>query len=196
MGCAWRMDVYGCTCPSPFSTLCSKMETRTVGVLGGGQLGRMMAEAGHKMGIRLAILDPKGAQSPAGLISSTSIEGSFKDAEKVRELAKISDVITTEIEHVNVDVLEELEAAGHVVHPSAATIRTIQVCDGARPPRGWAPSALAPRRCHPYACTSFVAWSSSGSMDGEHRGTVCHDLGQRGAQKVILVDMHGAGQNS
>lgn len=44
-----------------------------------------------------------------------------------RELASISDVITIEIEHVNVDPLDELEKAGRIVHPSPATIRIIQV---------------------------------------------------------------------
>lgn len=55
------------------------MDGRTVGCLGGGQLGRMMAEAGHRLGIRMAILDPMGNASPAGLISDLSIEGSFDD---------------------------------------------------------------------------------------------------------------------
>ena len=54
------------------------------------------------------------------------VEGSFTDPAKIRELATISDLITTEIEHVNVDVLTELENAGHVVHPNAHTLRIIQ----------------------------------------------------------------------
>lgn len=54
------------------------------------------------------------------------IEGSFQDAVKVRELAAMSDLLTTEIEHVNVDVLEELENSGYVVRPSSKTIRIIQ----------------------------------------------------------------------
>ena len=54
------------------------MDDRTVGVLGGGQLGRMMAEAGHRLGVKLAILDPGGALSPAGQVAEICIEGSFQ----------------------------------------------------------------------------------------------------------------------
>ena len=54
------------------------MDERTVGVLGGGQLGRMMVEAASKLGLRLAILDPQGSNSPAGQLSNMSIEGSYQ----------------------------------------------------------------------------------------------------------------------
>eukprot|EP00667_Euglena_gracilis_P006174 EG_transcript_6217 len=102
------------------------MDTRTVGVLGGGQLGRMMAKAGLRLGLRIAVLDPGGVKSPAGQVTPVAIEGSFSDPAKIQELAAISDVLTTEIEHVNVDVLEELENAGKVVHPNSQTLRLIQ----------------------------------------------------------------------
>jgi len=102
------------------------MDLRTVGVLGGGQLGRMMAEAAHRLGIKIAFLDPGGSNSPAGQISSLSIEGSFQDPVKIQELASISDLITTEIEHVNTDILEELERTGHIVQPTSKTIHLIQ----------------------------------------------------------------------
>ena len=102
------------------------MDSRTVGVLGGGQLGRMMIEAGHRLGIRVAILDPGGASSPAGQLADLNIEGSFKDADKIRELASVCDVLTTEIEHVNTDILELLEREGKEIHPKPSTIRMIQ----------------------------------------------------------------------
>lgn len=102
------------------------MDPRTVGVLGGGQLGRMMAEAGHRLGIKLAVLDPGSSSSPAGQIAEVSVEGSFNDEEKVMQLASISDLVTTEIEHVNASALAKLEASGKIVHPSASTIATIQ----------------------------------------------------------------------
>lgn len=60
------------------------MDDRTVGVLGGGQLGRMMAEAGHRLGIKLAVLDPLGKASPAGQVAELAVEGSFRDAEKIK----------------------------------------------------------------------------------------------------------------
>eukprot|EP01031_Cornospumella_fuschlensis_P040675 gene40675-49591_t len=102
------------------------MDNRTIGVLGGGQLGRMTAEAGHRLGIKFAVLDPGGSSSPAGQLASFCIEGSFQDPQKIKELASISDIITVEIEHVNTDILEQLEDAGHVVRPNARTIRLIQ----------------------------------------------------------------------
>ena len=66
------------------------MNNSTVGVLGGGQLGRMMVEAANRLGVRMAILDPQGSASPAGQLSSLSIEGSFLDEKKINELSSIS----------------------------------------------------------------------------------------------------------
>lgn len=102
------------------------MDSKTVGVLGGGQLGRMMAEAAHRLGVKLRCLDPEGALSPAGQIAELAVEGSFKDPNKIRELASLCDVVTMEIEHVGCDVLEELEKEGVRVEPSSKTVRTIQ----------------------------------------------------------------------
>lgn len=119
------------------------MDGRTVGVLGGGQLGRMMIEAAHRLGVKLAVLDPGiplmplplfvftisfvgGSTAPAGQLAPLSIEGSFQDPHKIKELASICDVITAEIEHVNTDILEDLEKNGVNVRPNSKTIRTIQ----------------------------------------------------------------------
>ncbi len=81
------------------------MDARTVGIIGGGQLGRMMSEAGHRLGIKTAVLDSMGALSPAGQIAEHVIEGScmLTDASetKTRELASISNVLTIEVEHVD-----------------------------------------------------------------------------------------------
>lgn len=60
------------------------MDGRTVGVLGGGQLGRMMAEAGHRLGVKVAVLDPLGTASPAGQVAELAVEGSFRDADKIK----------------------------------------------------------------------------------------------------------------
>merc|ERR1712048_423353 len=102
------------------------MDGRTLGVLGGGQLGRMMAEAAHRLGISVVPLDPLGMKSPAGQVAGQAIEGSFKDPAKIRELAALVDVLTVEIEHVECDTLEELEKEGKEVQPPAACIRLIQ----------------------------------------------------------------------
>jgi phosphoribosylaminoimidazole carboxylase len=119
------------------------MDGRTVGVLGGGQLGRMMCEAALRLGVKVAILDPGmilsipllvhfrcfligGSLSPAGQVATLSVEGSFQDAGKIKELSAISDIVTTEIEHVNTDILLDLEKNGATVRPNAETIRSIQ----------------------------------------------------------------------
>merc|ERR1712166_514937 len=104
------------------------MDSRRVGILGGGQLGRMVAEAGHKLGIEVAILDPGGATSPAGQVvrPGLALEGSFQDKAMIEQLAQMCDVLTVEIEHVNCDALLAIEQAGTVVSPSSATIRLIQ----------------------------------------------------------------------
>jgi phosphoribosylaminoimidazole carboxylase len=102
------------------------MDSRRVGVLGGGQLGRMMAEAGHRLGIKLTVVDPKGESSPAGIVGCKTIAASFKDDAAIRELASQCDVITVEIEHVDCDSLEKLEKEGKYVQPSSSTIRLIQ----------------------------------------------------------------------
>ncbi|KAG0308735.1 phosphoribosylaminoimidazole carboxylase ade2 [Dissophora globulifera] len=103
------------------------MESRRVGILGGGQLGRMVQEAASRLNISLTILD-EPVDSPAKQLNANQphIHGSFRDPVKIRELAESVDVITVEIEHVDTRVLHELEASGKSVHPSPATITLIQ----------------------------------------------------------------------
>ena len=68
-----------------------------------------------------------GSSSPAGQLAELCIEGSFKDAEKIRELSTVSDVMTVEIEHVNTEILDVLVSEGKQIHPKPSTIRMIQV---------------------------------------------------------------------
>jgi phosphoribosylaminoimidazole carboxylase len=100
-------------------------DSRKVGVLGGGQLGRMLIEAANRLNIQVNVLD--AAASPAKQISAHDghIEGSFKDAAAVKQLAQISDVVTVEIEHVDTQMLEEV-ASQVVVEPSWKTLRIIK----------------------------------------------------------------------
>lgn len=99
--------------------------TKTVGVLGGGQLGRMMVEPANRMKIPINILDAPGA--PAKQISAhdSHVDGSFKDPESIKKLAKACDVVTFEIEHINTSTLEEIEGTVEV-EPHWSTVRTIQ----------------------------------------------------------------------
>uniref|UniRef100_H3G5G0 phosphoribosylaminoimidazole carboxylase n=2 Tax=Phytophthora ramorum TaxID=164328 RepID=H3G5G0_PHYRM len=101
-----------------------------VGVLGGGQLGRMMADAAHRLGLQVVVLDPLGAESPAGQTGLKAVAGSFTKEDDIAKLAEQCDVLTVEIEHVNASFLQQLQdnkAAGlQGVHPTPATIALIQ----------------------------------------------------------------------
>lgn len=85
----------------------------TIGVLGGGQLGRMLALAGSHMGYRFATLDPT-PDSPLGQVASKQITAGYGDAEAARELARMSDVITYEFENVDAAVADMLEHESYV----------------------------------------------------------------------------------
>ncbi|KAF4444536.1 hypothetical protein F53441_11099 [Fusarium austroafricanum] len=98
-----------------------------LGLLGGGQLGRMLCEAASPLEVEIAILD--AADAPAKQVSRSSyhVDGSFKDATKIRELANHCSVLSVETEHIETAVLEELSKEGKVVvYPSWKTLRLIQ----------------------------------------------------------------------
>ncbi|KAF0682882.1 Aste57867_25017 [Aphanomyces stellatus] len=98
-----------------------------VGCLGGGQLGRMMGYAAHRLGVSFQCLDPQGADSPAGQVVPTT-KGSFTDAAAIEAFAATLDVLTVEIEHVNADTLRSLQTSHPTlqIHPSPDTIKLIQ----------------------------------------------------------------------
>ncbi|CAK4710884.1 hypothetical protein LEN26_006125 [Aphanomyces euteiches] len=98
-----------------------------VGCLGGGQLGRMMGYASHRLGVSFKCLDPQGAQSPAGQVVPC-VQGSFTDAAAIEAFAAECDVLTIEIEHVNAQTLRTLQASHPklAIHPSPDTIAMIQ----------------------------------------------------------------------
>lgn len=101
------------------------VDRRKVGVLGGGQLGRMLIEAANRLNIQVNVLDVDN--SPAKQISSHDghISGSFKDSASVKKLAEQSDVVTVEIEHVDVQMLEEVSSQV-AVEPSWKTLKIIK----------------------------------------------------------------------
>jgi phosphoribosylaminoimidazole carboxylase len=101
------------------------LSTPSVGVLGGGQLGRMMMEAANRLNIQLNVLD--APNSPAKQISAHDghSNGSFTDRLSMRKLAETCDILTTEIEHVDTYALEEVSSKVKV-EPTWQTIRTIQ----------------------------------------------------------------------
>lgn len=89
----------------------------TIGVLGGGQLGRMLAHAGNRMGYRFVTLDPT-PDSPCGQ-TARQIVAAYADREAARELARQSDVITYEFENVDAGVAAMLETESYVPQGSA-----------------------------------------------------------------------------
>jgi 5-(carboxyamino)imidazole ribonucleotide synthase len=98
----------------------------TLGVVGGGQLGRMLGEAATPLGIDLVVSDPT-PDAPASPVAREQIVGDFDDEETVREVAARSDYLTFEIELTDPDVLERVsEETGTPVHPRPDTLRTIQ----------------------------------------------------------------------
>lgn len=103
------------------------MDKQVVGILGGGQLGRMLVESANRLNITTKILD-EGLSSAKQINASTEhVDGSFKDLASIRKLAKDCDVLTVEIEHVDVSALETVQKeTGIKIYPVPETIRLIQ----------------------------------------------------------------------
>jgi 5-(carboxyamino)imidazole ribonucleotide synthase len=98
---------------------------KTIGVLGGGQLGKMLFEAGSPMNNHYIFLE-KTEDCPASLVCQHQVLGSLKDTDKIKELSSKSDVLTFEIEHVNVGALLDLEKKGQSIIPKPAVLSIIQ----------------------------------------------------------------------
>ena len=96
-----------------------------IGIIGGGQLGLMISEAGRAMGYQaLTVLDPT-PDAPASVVAE-QIEGGLKDPQALRKLAERSDILTYEIEHINTEALEQIQNEGHIIHPSPQILAIIQ----------------------------------------------------------------------
>ena len=96
----------------------------TIGILGGGQLGRMTAMAARSLGYRVQVLDPDRS-CPASFVVDSCFTASFDDAHAAGDLARGSDVVTLEIEQISLSSLEE--AARHApVRPEASVLKVVQ----------------------------------------------------------------------
>lgn len=104
------------------------MDNKTIGILGGGQLGRMIVEAAHRLNIKTIILDAE--KSPAKQINALDdhVDGSFTNYESIVKLAEKSDILTVEIEHVDVDALIKVKESfpNIEIYPLPETIKLIQ----------------------------------------------------------------------
>ena len=96
-----------------------------IGLLGGGQLGRMLIQAAIDLDFEIACLDPD-AEAPCYSLAHSFVHGSFQDFDTVMAFGQDQDVISIEIEHVNIEALEALEKQGKKVFPQPHILRMIQ----------------------------------------------------------------------
>lgn len=96
-----------------------------LGILGGGQLGKMLLYETRKLDICTAVLDPSD-QAPCKIACNDFVLGDLMDYDTVYNFGLEVDVLTIEIENVNIDALEALEKKGKKVYPSSTTLKKIQ----------------------------------------------------------------------
>jgi 5-(carboxyamino)imidazole ribonucleotide synthase len=96
-----------------------------LGILGGGQLGKMLLSETRKFDIQTLVLEPS-EEAPARLSCNKFVKGSLMDFDTVYQFGKIVDLLTIEIENVNLDALDQLEKEGLPIYPSPKTLRLIQ----------------------------------------------------------------------
>ena len=96
-----------------------------LGILGGGQLGKMLCQAASCWDLPVYMLD-KSSTFPAGPFCRGFTEGDFKNFEDVLAFGQQMDIITIEIEHVNVQALQQLKEEGKIIHPDPAALDIIK----------------------------------------------------------------------
>ena len=96
-----------------------------LGILGGGQLGRMLLTETNKLDIHTLVLDPSET-APCHFCANEFFQGNLMDYDTVYNFGKKVSVLTIEIEGVNTKALQQLEDEGIKVYPSAKTLNTIQ----------------------------------------------------------------------
>ncbi len=158
----------------------------TLGVLGGGQLGRMFVHAAQQMGYRTAVLDPD-ADSPAGLVSHEHIRSPYLDPTGLERLGDRAAAITTEFENVPAAALQTL-ARRRPVAPAAASVSVCQ--DRAAEKAAFAKSGIA---CAPHARVASrrdVDNAAAALFPGILKTTT---LGYDGKGQVRVADRHELG---
>jgi len=97
----------------------------SIGVLGGGQLGRMMIQSAMDFNLEVACMDPD-VNAPCKHLASQFVVGDIRNYDDVIRFAENFDVITVEIENVNIEALETLEKRGKKVYPQPHVLKTIK----------------------------------------------------------------------
>jgi len=154
-----------------------------IGILGGGQLGLMLLQAAVDWNLSIHILDPD-AEAPCRHLAMSFTQGSLTDYQTVYEFGQQVDVLTIEIERVNVDALEALEKEGKRVFPQPSVIRTIQ--DKRAQKQFY--------RAHNLPTADFILTDNKADVS-QHRDFLpaFHKLGRdgydgRGVQRIASVD--------
>lgn len=96
-----------------------------IGIIGGGQLGKMMIQAAKKLGFYITVLDPCPF-APASSIADKQITAEFDDRKAIEQLCNVSDIVTYEFEHIGADILVEMENKGAKIYPTAKSLILIQ----------------------------------------------------------------------
>lgn len=96
-----------------------------IGILGGGQLGRMLVQQAQAWGLRTKVLDPS-EDAPCAQVADAFLCGSLQDPATLRAMAEDCSALTIEIEQVNAEALEELAAEGHRILPSPKHVARLQ----------------------------------------------------------------------
>ena len=103
----------------------SSSAIRTIGVIGGGQLGRMLTLDAKRMGYHVVTLDPQ-EHSPCGQVADEQIVAPYDDLAAIEELGKRSDLVTYEFENIAIASVEHLEKLGYRVTPGSNVLRVTQ----------------------------------------------------------------------
>ena len=98
---------------------------KTIGIIGGGQLGRMLTLAAQPLGFKVIVINPT-SNSPAAQVGAEEIVADLYDPNALRALAERADFVTIEIEHLDATTLGELATLGKPINPEPNTIRLIQ----------------------------------------------------------------------
>lgn len=100
-------------------------DVQKLGILGGGQLGKILIQTASRYHVRCAVLDPS-SECPASEVNNEITVGSFSDYQDVMNFGKNMDILTIEIENVNTEALRELRSMGKIVRPSPESLEIIK----------------------------------------------------------------------
>lgn len=151
----------------------------TIGIVGGGQLGRMFAGAAHQHGYRLAVLTGGDENTSGGAVADLEIAARFDDQEAIDRLITESDAITWEFENVDTRIADAATAAGLAVRPSGKIIATTQ-------------DRRAEKRALEAAGVTVAAWHSVASES--ELESAAHKLGLPIIAKTARFGYDGKGQ--